>query len=296
MTSDKKRPLVSVVMITYRHERFIRDAIEGVLMQEYTGEIELIIANDKSPDDTKVVVRDIIKNHPNGHWIKYKEHMTNLGMMPNFLWALEEAKGEYIAICEGDDYWTDPYKLQKQVDFLETHPTYNMTVSRYKFYYENSGVFKENKELFNVNQELTVKNFIAFNFSHTSTYCFRNNITYPAWFTNVFAGDQSLCILATGNGKIKYFSEFFSIYRVNDGSVTNNVDPTLSLQRILQFLDYVNQYTQQRYNLLIKHRKFLSHIYYYFEKSKSKMARRFLSVILYGIRWFGVRVLVKITH
>lgn len=117
----KNGPLVSVVMITYAHENYIKQAIEGVLMQEYQGEIELIVSNDKSPDATDEVIKKIIAEHPNGNWIKYTNHTENLGMMPNFIWALQQAKGEYIAACEGDDYWIDTLKLQKQVDFLKNN-------------------------------------------------------------------------------------------------------------------------------------------------------------------------------
>ena len=105
---------VSVVMITYGHEKFIREAIEGVLMQECDFEVELILANDCSPDQTDSVIQDIIKNHPKGCWIKYIRQENNIGMMPNFIFALKQCKGKYIALCEGDDYWTDPLKLQKQ--------------------------------------------------------------------------------------------------------------------------------------------------------------------------------------
>lgn len=120
-------PLVSVVMITYGHEQFIREAIEGVLMQETDFKVELIIADDNSPDDTESVVTKIINSHTNGHLIKYTKHKKNKGMTANFIWALEACKGNYIALCEGDDYWTDIKKLQKQVDFLERNPKYIMT-------------------------------------------------------------------------------------------------------------------------------------------------------------------------
>ncbi|NWL04052.1 hypothetical protein DM790_24805 [Flavobacterium collinsii] len=108
-------------MITYGHEKFIEEAIKGVLMQEVDFDLELIIANDASPDKTDEIVISIVQNHPRGSWIKYIKHETNIGMMQNFKFSLESSKGKYIAMCEGDDYWTDPLKLQKQVDFLEAN-------------------------------------------------------------------------------------------------------------------------------------------------------------------------------
>jgi glycosyltransferase involved in cell wall biosynthesis len=115
---------VSVVMITFNHENYIREAIEGVLMQETDFEMELIISNDCSTDATNIVIEDFLLNHPNAFKVKYFNQEKNLGMMPNFIFTLNQSKGNYIAICEGDDYWTDTYKLQKQVDFLEANPEY----------------------------------------------------------------------------------------------------------------------------------------------------------------------------
>lgn len=112
---------VSVCMITYGHEKYIRDAIEGVLMQECDFEVELILANDCSPDKTDEIIQNILIDNPIKLKIKYFHNEKNLGMTPNFVFALQQATGKYIALCEGDDYWTDPFKLQKQVDFLEAN-------------------------------------------------------------------------------------------------------------------------------------------------------------------------------
>src|SRR5258706_16274760 len=99
-------PIVSVCMITYAHEVFIAQAIHGVLQQETDFQIELIIAEDASPDNTEKIVAGIIKSHPKGNCIKYFRHPRNLGMRLNFIWALQKCSGKYVALCEGDDYWT----------------------------------------------------------------------------------------------------------------------------------------------------------------------------------------------
>src|ERR1019366_2115974 len=104
----------------------IAEAIEGILMQKTNFPFELIIANDASKDNTDDVIKDLIKKHPNGHLVKYFSQENNLGMIPNFIFALEQCKGKYVAMCEGDDYWTDPFKLQKQVDFLEANADFNI--------------------------------------------------------------------------------------------------------------------------------------------------------------------------
>jgi glycosyltransferase involved in cell wall biosynthesis len=124
--------IVSVIMITYAHENYICEAIKGILIQEVDFEVELIIADDNSPDNTSTIVKSF-SNHPRFHWVKYTKHKQNKGMVPNVIWALEQATGKYIALCEGDDYWTDPLKLQKQVDFLEKNPEYGLVCGGVKW-------------------------------------------------------------------------------------------------------------------------------------------------------------------
>lgn len=119
--------LTSVVMITYNHEQFIGEAIESILSQNFDTPLELIISNDRSPDDTDSIIKNIIQTHPKGNLIKYTLQPNNLGVSKNFFWSLSQAKGKYVALCEGDDSWTDPNKLQKQIDFLEANPTYGLT-------------------------------------------------------------------------------------------------------------------------------------------------------------------------
>jgi len=118
---------VSVIMLTYLHEAYIKESVEGVLLQNCDFDIELLIADDNSPDNTEAVIHEISKNHPKGNCIKYCKHKKNKGAMRNFIWASKMAQGQYVALCEGDDYWTDPYKLQKQVDFLDSNPQYVIT-------------------------------------------------------------------------------------------------------------------------------------------------------------------------
>lgn len=130
--------VVSVVMITYGHEKYIEEAIRGVYIQQTDFNIELIIANDCSPDNTDEVVKGLIEDAPPNIEVKYSRHGENKGMMPNFIWALGQAKGKYIALCEGDDYWVDPYKLQKQVDFMETNPNFSMIFSGAEDIIENN--------------------------------------------------------------------------------------------------------------------------------------------------------------
>ena len=130
------KPLVSVCMITYNHEKYIAEAIQGVLMQKTDFEIEFIIANDASTDNTHTLITEFAIDKKN-ITINYINHSVNSGMMSNFVSALQQCSGKYIALCEGDDYWTDPLKLQKQVDFMEANPEYAMIFTNGKVVYTN---------------------------------------------------------------------------------------------------------------------------------------------------------------
>lgn len=217
-------------MITYGHQEYILQAIEGILMQEYDGEIELIISNDKSPDQTDEIVTKIIAKHVNGFWIKYFKHEVNKGMMSNFIWSLKQASGTYIAICEGDDYWIDPLKIQKQVDFLEANAEYglvhtDMTIlnNRTKKDISRSRGLEQGKELNakDIFYALLNGEYII----GTQTVLFR------AKYLNGFelkkdsaVGDVPLWIALSQVSKIKYIDQITSVYRAAFGSATRQTE------------------------------------------------------------------------
>src|SRR5574344_800398 len=147
-------PLLSIVTITYNHEPFIAKTIEGVLMQQVNFPIELIIAEDCSTDGTRAICQQYAEQYPD--LIRLITSESNVGAIANERRARLAARGKYIAFCEGDDYWGDPLKLQKQVDFLESHPEYSVTFHRCKHYHvethemvdDNSGyLFADNNQL-----------------------------------------------------------------------------------------------------------------------------------------------------
>ncbi len=111
---------ISVIMISYNGERFIRQALDSVLMQQFAGSYEIVMADDKSTDSTPAIIREYAEKYPDIIRATYRE--KNIGMSNNIFETLKLASGSYIAICDNDDYWTDPLKLQKQFDYMEQHP------------------------------------------------------------------------------------------------------------------------------------------------------------------------------
>ena len=219
-------PKISVVTITYGHENFIEQTLDGVFMQDYKGEIEFIISNDHSPDATDRVIKDYlaVKEIPINFTIKYTQHEVNKGMMTNFIWALEQASGKYIALCEGDDYWTDPLKLQKQVEFLEENEEYVIHSGK-------AQILKDNKLGNTIGDPLSKKtydiaDFYTKNNLVTCTAMFRNISISLSNFEGLVFGDWKLytLLLSQKSGNLAYVADvIYSVYRIHEGGVMQKI-------------------------------------------------------------------------
>jgi glycosyltransferase involved in cell wall biosynthesis len=214
----KTQPIVSVVMITYKHETFISEAIEGVLMQICDFEVELIIADDCSPDGTEKIVRKYIENHPRGHWIKYHKHEKNVGMMPNFNWALNQAKGKYIAICDGDDYWIDNSKLKYQSEILLNNADIVLTYTN--CFIDNS----RTKTLLNLNDSIkfSIYEYLDQKYLTASASLFFINprLAFNKNFIRTPIGDEYLvAVLLKNRGMCLYSPKSTAFYRMHEGGI-----------------------------------------------------------------------------
>ena len=250
-------------MITYGHEKFIAEAINGVLMQECDFEVELVIVNDCSPDNTNDVINDILKNHYRSSWIKYIKHDKNIGMIPNFVFAMGECDGEYVALCEGDDYWNDLLKLQKQVNFLETNLDYVMSYHDI-YVIDEKGTHVRDSIFYNFHKlDYTKEHLINSPFLIPLTMCFKNVITdFPKEFLKVINGDVFLISLLGQFGKGKFQADIIpGSYRVHSGGVSSMIsDLEKEYQKkntYYQLFCYYYQYkesTSTTYNFFIKHK------------------------------------------
>lgn len=211
---------VSVVMITYSHEKYIEEAINGVLMQECNFDVEFIIANDCSPDSTEEIINTIIKKHPKANWIRYVKQEKNIGALPNFILTIQQAKGKYIALCEGDDYWTDPLKLQKQVDILEENKEVGLVHTKYKILNERlntESVHQKSDEFADENM-----NYLYNADMRTLTVVFRakylkdiNNLLIQDFMKYALVGDRPIFLLIASKSKIKFLDECTGVYRIS---------------------------------------------------------------------------------
>jgi glycosyltransferase involved in cell wall biosynthesis len=219
----EEKPMVSIVMITYNHENYIEQAINGVLIQNCDFDIEFIIANDKSTDKTDQIINDIIDQTtiPDHIKLRYYNHPNNKGMISNFVWALNQAKGKYIALCEGDDYWTDALKIQKQVDFLEGNEGYSMCFHRVQLLINEK--LEKDTITRKVPQTTSTSDLLKGNFIHTPSVVFRNHFDEEnlAFFLKSIQfspiGDLPLHVYNSQYGKIYQIPESMAVYRLGSG-------------------------------------------------------------------------------
>jgi len=211
---------VSVIVLTYQHEKFIAQTLDSLLSQKCSFKYEIIIAEDGSKDLTREISKNYVVKFP--EIVRLIGNGNNLGISENFVFATKECKGSFIAFCEGDDYWLDDYKLQKQVDFLKNN-------SEYVVCYHNSNTVDQNNKIINnmfiseqhcrdyTSEELKKASFIQF-----LTCCFRNCLTeYPDEFYGKIGGDTFLTSLLGNHGKGKYMSNIGvgASYRIHSGGI-----------------------------------------------------------------------------
>lgn len=280
----EKQLMVSVSMITYKHEAFIKQAIEGVLMQETNFEFDLIIADDCSPDNTESIVRAIIASHPRGHLVKYFRHKNNIGMQPNGIFAAKKCTGKYIAVCEGDDYWTDPSKLQKQVDFLEANEEYGMCGHRVR----NLNDDIESNEP-DINIEISTEAILEKGpLMATCSMLMRNNFTKEeySFLYKSSLGDWAIVLIHAQKSKIKKLNDIMAVYRIHDGGIYSKNDIKDKIQKNIQFqliiIEHFPQYKKIVEQFIDNKKKFYN-LYDYSFISFLKGKTSFF-VFLYGLR------------
>jgi glycosyltransferase involved in cell wall biosynthesis/GNAT superfamily N-acetyltransferase len=222
---EKDNIVVSICTVTYNHEKYIHNAIEGFLMQKTTFPLEILIHDDASTDKTADIIRKYEEKYPDIIKPIYQtENQYQKGQTISPVYQWPRAKGKYIAPCEGDDYWTDPYKLQKQFDFLEANEDYSAC-------FHNAEVLRENgeKTLFH---KTPIKDTYNFNeiitgwFVPTASLLFRNKPILHETMSDfakykIVSGDRLLLALLGDLGKIKYMPESMSVYRKHEGGISS---------------------------------------------------------------------------
>lgn len=213
------KPVVSICMITYNHEKYIAQAIESILMQKTNFGIELVIGNDASTDSTHKICLKYKNQYPD--IIKLFSPEKNIGMMPNLINTFANSTGKYIAMCEGDDYWSDIYKLQKQVDYLEQNPSfvgcYHNTEERYEGDYSKASYLYSTLKS---SKQITFNDLTEMNYIPTCSSVFKNlNVDeLPNWYLNQKLGDWTLHLINSLKGNYGYIPQVMAVHRIHGES------------------------------------------------------------------------------
>lgn len=218
-------------MITYNHEKYIVQSIDSVLMQRTNFDYEIVIGEDCSTDKTREIVLEYKAKYTGR--IKLLLQEKNVGMMQNFIDTLRACNGKYIALLEGDDYWTDPLKLQKQMDFLEANPEYGMISSDVNLIDENGQAIPDNnmvlKQRANYKSTVDFFDLLEVNHVNTLTVCARADlmkelagrvIRENLWFVY----DHWFWLNISLASKIIIFSEKTAAYRISVNGVSRSKD------------------------------------------------------------------------
>jgi glycosyltransferase involved in cell wall biosynthesis len=213
------KPKVSIVCITYNHEIFIAKALNGFVTQKTNFPFEAIVADDCSTDNTRTIINDYASKFQT--IIKPILRGKNIGSLPNLYDALSKVKGMYVAICDGDDYWTDEFKLQKQVDFLDNHPDYSICCHSFLQTYVDKSQPDKILSPWDFVSNLSLRDLFPVNPIGSLSVMYRWGLknSLPIWMKEYQIGDLVLHLLHADKGKIGVLDEVMAVYQRHLGGV-----------------------------------------------------------------------------
>jgi glycosyltransferase involved in cell wall biosynthesis len=267
--SKNNEILVSIAVATFNHENYIREALDSFLMQKTNFNVEIIVNDDASTDKTAQIVKEYKDKYPHLFNTYFqKENQYSLGRKPWFDVLFPNSNGKYIALCEGDDYWIDSLKLQKQVDFLESNNDFIATTAN--TYYLRNGETKfsyiESKELWlgkKMKNEIKYEDIPARLFPHTTSIMFRNKrINFHNVMNGFPIGDMPLLMLLAHSGRINYIDEIHSVYRIHDSGAISNMkkkDPLLNLIEYVKMYISINTICENKYDYITENAIYEDH-------------------------------------
>ena len=279
--------LVSIHCLTYNHEKYIAEAIDSFLMQKTTFKFEILLHDDASTDRTQEIIKQYELQYP--ELIKpiyQKENQYSKGNSVNAvnLINLNRAQGKYIAVCEGDDYWIDPYKLQKQVAYMEKNPDCSLCVHGGYIVRADKKITQSSKRPSNKNKRFTVEEVIegggGLFLTNSMLFPKKYATERPAYLQNAPVGDYSYAIHLALMGKVYYIDEMMSAYRVgHSGTWTarefNNLENRKRhYAEIEKMLDYLNAYSNYQYTDAITRTKLRTQFDFLLQQRKYQEAKK----------------------
>ncbi|MDR3054342.1 MAG: glycosyltransferase [Zoogloeaceae bacterium] len=268
----KEQALVSIFMPTYNHAPFIEQAMESCLSQETSFPFELIICDDCSTDGTQEIIKKWAKKHKN---IVVSQQPVNTTGAKNFMEGFQKIRSKYLAFCEGDDFWTVPHKLEKQVRFLEENPDFSVCCHKVELLFEDRPGDEKKQYIYKniVSDDERIRQGIFYADEAIANYYFQTASTVyrwrfrdglPHWFRYNMTVDHFILMLHAVEGKIKYFDEAMSVWRRNSTGYSwlQTVDKGLFFQKEgrcwLHYYREMDQFFSGRFHLQIRERILLA--------------------------------------
>lgn len=280
------KPLLSVVIATYNHERYIRKALDSVLMQRINFPMEVLIGDDASTDQTPEILKWYEKEYPGVFTVIYREKNTyqDPRAIKNFTDLHHRTCGKYSIVLEGDDYWCDPFKLQKQVDFLESHPEYIAVAHNVQVVDENNDNLKRDYPECKLQEYTTTEFCKGLMPGQTASLMYRNIYNDGFFNTEILdkgyiPGDKLKVFVLLIYGKIFVMQEIMSCYRfVTNGGSSFSAKHTRNYNKALEFYDALFNYAHS--NSDARKENIIAAEYVYSENIMSGIRRNDISIIL----------------
>ena len=254
--------LVSILCISYNHEKYIGKTIDSFLMQKVDFDYEIIIGEDCSTDRTKAIIENYVKAYPNKITLITSDY--NVGCLENMNRIERISEGKYIAVCEGDDYWTDPKKLQIQIDYMEANPNCSLTFHGSKYINEDGKFIGQFQRSYEESKVCPINDVIMLggSFIPTASMVYRHELfkKLPDSMKDAIVGDYPKQMLLASRGTVYYFDRTMCAYRyMHAGSWTlEQVElekGVSNINGIIQILGNFDQETNGKYTQFVEEAK-----------------------------------------
>jgi len=247
---DLIQSLLTVCIVTYNHEAYIEQCLESVLAQQTNFKYVIHVGEEDGPDGTRDIVEKYARKYPDKirlfKWLKKDKILVN-GLSTgryNFKETLKSASSKYVAYCDGDDYWTDPLKLQKQVDFLEAHPDYALCFHDVDIFDQDKRKVLPNTSTREVPATTDVMELANGNYIHAASIVLRNDFSFPDWFDKVYLGDWVFYMLHIKNRKIRKFHEVMAVYRIHKSGIWAKQNRKLRIRHTVESMELVLEHLE----------------------------------------------------
>ena len=241
---------LSILIVSYNQEKYIAECLDSILIQKIPFEFEIIVADDNSTDSTLSIIIEKLINTKLNYRILATE--SNLGIVRNYQRAFQECKGNYIAVMEGDDYWTDPYRVKKHVEFLENHLEFVMSFNRMIVFNETKGSFVLSEWVLNDDYEyITAKQLASGNKIGNLSACVFRNSEIKKLNAKIFEipiADWMLGMALGQYGLIAKLKDVMSVYRVNSNGEWSKMSVEEQNNAVVKLIDVYNKFLDNKYD------------------------------------------------